>query len=135
MQAQRETKERWLRPIYDRARPYLELLHTGSEVVLDEDTMEISALRRNDEVEPFVGLSMGAREQVAVITRLALADLLSEAGHTSCLVLDDPLVNADQRRLERMHLVLHKAAERHQILILTCRERDYLGLGGQLVRL
>lgn len=135
VQAHRETKERWLRPIYDRAGPYLELLHTGSEVVLDEDTMEISALRRNDEVEPFVGLSMGAREQVAVITRLALADLLSEAGHTSCLVLDDPLVNADQRRLERMHLVLHKAAERHQILILTCRERDYLGLGGQLVRL
>lgn len=134
-QAQRETKERWLRPIYDRARPYLELLHTGSEVVLDEDTMELSAFRRNNEVEPFGGLSMGAREQVAVITRLALADLLSEAGHTSCLVLDDPLVNADQRRLERMHLVLHKAAERHQILILTCRERDYLGLGGQLVRL
>lgn len=135
VQAQRETKERWLRPIQDRAVPYLDLLHAGSEVVLDEDTLELSALRRDNLVEAFGGLSMGAREQVAVITRLALADILSDAGHTSCLVLDDPLVNADQRRLERMHLVLHRAAQRHQILILTCRERDYTGLGAHIVHL
>lgn len=135
VQAQRETKERWLRPIHDRALPYLNLLHAGSEVVLDEDTLELSALRRDNLLESFGDLSMGAREQVAVITRLALADILSDAGHTSCLVLDDPLVNADERRLERMHLVLHRAAQRHQILILTCRERDFTGLGAHVAYL
>ena len=135
VQAQRETKERWLRPIHDRAAPYLGLLQPGSEVALNEDTLELDAVRRDDAVEPFSGLSMGAREQIAVITRLALADILADAGHPTCIVLDDPLVNADRHRLERMHLVLHRAAERHQIMILTCRERDFLNLGAHLVRI
>lgn len=135
VQAQRETKERWLRPIHDRAARYFGLLRPGSEVALNEDTLELYAVRREDVVEPFEGLSMGAREQIAVITRLALADILADAGQSACLVLDDPLVNADRHRLERMHLVLHKAAERHQIVILTCRERDYLNLGAHMIRL
>ena len=135
VQAQRETKERWLRPIHDRAAPYLGLLQRGSEISLDEDTLDLTSVRRDDILEPFDGLSMGAREQIAVITRLALADILADAGHPTCLILDDPLVNADQHRLERMHLVLHKAAERHQIIVLTCRERDFLNLGAHLVRI
>lgn len=135
IQAQLETKERWLRPIHDRATPYLSLLQPGSQVALDEDTLELDAVRRGDVEEPFGGLSMGAREQIAVITRLALADILADAGQPACLVLDDPLVNADARRLERMHLVLRKAAERHQIIVLTCRERDFLSMGAHLVRI
>jgi energy-coupling factor transporter ATP-binding protein EcfA2 len=135
VQAQRETKERWLRPIHERAAPYLSLLRPGSEVALDEDTLELNAVRRDNIVEPFAGLSLGAREQIAVITRLALADILADGGQSACLVLDDPLVNADRHRLERMHLVLHKAAERHQIVILTCRERDFLSMGAHMVRI
>ncbi|MBK8083597.1 MAG: hypothetical protein IPK28_06965 [Devosia sp.] len=135
VQAQRETKGLWLRPIYDRAAPYLSLLRPGSAVALDEDTFELDAVRRDDVVEPFEGLSMGAREQIAVITRLALGDILADNGESACLVLDDPLVNADRHRLERMHLVLHRAAKRHQIVILTCRERDFLDLGAHLIRI
>ena len=45
------------------------------------------------------------------------------------MILDDALVNTDEGRLERMHDVLTRAARELQILIFTCRERDFLGLG------
>jgi len=133
--AQREGKQRWLKPVHQRAAPYLKLLSGGGSIELDEDTLELNAVRRNAITEPFNSLSMGAREQIAVISRLALADILREGGHSSCVVLDDPLVNADQERLERMHLVLHRAATHQQILIFTCRERDFLGLGAPIFRI
>lgn len=133
--AQRESKERWLAPVRSAVTPYLRLLAPDSSVVLDEDTLELSEVVRNGVVEPFANLSMGAREQVAVITRLALADLLREAGQPSTVLLDDALVNSDAARLDRMHLVLHKAAEKQQIIILTCRERDFLALGAPIFRL
>ncbi len=72
---------------------------------------------------------MGAREQMAVITRLALADVLRASGQPSALILDDALVNTDEGRLERMHRVLQTAAKSLQVLVLTCREKDFVGLG------
>jgi uncharacterized protein YhaN len=133
--AQRETKERWLAPVRERSAPYLRLIEADTTIELNEDTFELDRLVRGGVSEPFSGLSVGAREQVAVITRLALADILREAGQSSCVVLDDALVNTDEARLDRMHLVLHKAAEKQQILILTCRERDFLQLGAPIRRM
>jgi uncharacterized protein YhaN len=51
------------------------------------------------------------------------------------VILDDALVNTDEERLDRMHLVLHRAAEHLQVLILTCRERDFLRLGAPVTRI
>jgi hypothetical protein len=133
--AEREAKDRWLEPVRQRVKPYLKLIHPDSEIVLNEQTLEIDHLLRKDVSEPFQSLSVGAREQVAVITRLAMAELLGAAGEPSAIILDDALVNTDQTRLERMHLVLHKAAEALQILVLTCRERDFLRLGAPIRRL
>ena len=47
-------------------------------------------------------------------------------------MLDDALVNTDERRLARMHLILRKAAEELQIVVLTCRESDVRGLGARI---
>lgn len=133
--AQRETKERWLGPVRDRVRPYLKLIHPDSDIVLDETTLEIGHFVRQGVSEPFEKLSVGAREQVAVITRLAIAEILKASGRPSAVILDDALVNTDERRLDRMHLVLHKAAETLQILVLTCRERDFMQLGAPVHRI
>ena len=135
LQAQRETKERWLGPVRERVAPYMKLLHPDSEVVLNEDTLEIEGFVRGGRSEEFASLSMGAREQVAVITRLSLAEILKGAHLPSAVILDDALVNTDEARLERMHLVLHKAAEALQVLIFTCRERDFLQLGAPIIRI
>jgi len=133
--AQRETKDRWLAPVRERSAPYLRLIQADSDIVLHDETFEIEQLVRNGVAEPFGALSVGAREQIAVITRIALADILREAGQEACIVLDDALVNTDEARLERMHLVLGKAAQNQQVLILTCRERDFLQLGAPIRRM
>ncbi len=133
--AQRETKDRWLAPVRERSAPYLRLIQADSDIVLHDETFEIEQLVRNGVAEPFGGLSVGAREQIAVITRIALADILREAGQEACIVLDDALVNTDEARLERMHLVLGKAAQNQQVLVLTCRERDFLQLGAPIRRM
>ncbi len=128
-EAQRESKDRWLGPVRERVKPYLRFLEPDADVVLNEETLEIEGLLRRGIAEPFGTLSMGAREQVAVITRLALADILRTSGRASVLILDDALVNTDAGRLERMHRVLQTAAKTLQVLVLTCRERDFVGLG------
>ncbi len=134
-EAQRESKDRWLAPVRRRAEPYLRLIRPESDIVLNEDSFEIEDLVREGVKEPFHSLSVGAREQVAVITRLALADALRASGRPAAVILDDALVNADEGRLERMHLVLHKAARTLQILVLTCRERDFARLGAPMHRI
>jgi hypothetical protein len=133
-EAQREAKDRWLAPVRRRVEPYLKLIQPGGEVVLNHDTLEIEGFAREGVREPFQALSVGAREQVAVITRLALADTLRASGRPAAVILDDALVNTDEGRLERMHLVLHKAAQTLQILVLTCRERDFARLGAPMHR-
>jgi hypothetical protein len=134
-QAQRETRDRWLGPVRERAAPYLRLVQPDSDIVLNEGTLEIEGLLRKGVSEPFAGLSVGAREQVAVITRLALADILQGAKRPSAIILDDALVNTDEDRLHRMHLVLQRAGQTMQVLILTCRERDFVQLGAPIKRL
>ena len=110
-EAQREAKDRWLAPVRAAAsNPTSGLIRPESDIVLNEDSFEIEDLVREGVKEPFQSLSVGAREQVAVITRLALADALRVSGRPAAVILDDALVNADEGRLEGMHLVLHKAA-------------------------
>ena len=77
--------------------------------------------------------SIGTQEQLAVLTRLAFADLLVDQGRPATIILDDALVYSDDDRIESMFDVLTRAAERMQILVFTCRRRLFSQLGGNLV--
>jgi hypothetical protein len=69
------------------------------------------------------------------VYRLAFADLLRENGQPAAVLLDDAIVFADDDRFTRRIHILRKAAEKTQILIFTCRERDYLAAGTPILRL
>ena len=92
-------------------------------------------MARAGTVEPFEGLSAGTREQIAVLTRLAFAELLADQGLPATVVLDDALVFSDDRRIEQMFAILANAAARLQIIVLTCRERLFEGLAARRLRL
>ncbi|MCB1885673.1 MAG: AAA family ATPase [Geminicoccaceae bacterium] len=127
--AEGRRRARVMAPIQERLRPYVRRLLADAEPVLAEDSLHLTGLARRGEEEAFGSLSIGTREQLAVLVRLAFADLaLERGGESPCLILDDALVYADEDRLERMKTILQQAAGRHQILLLTCRRRDYLGL-------
>lgn len=74
-------------------------------------------------------MSGGEREQIYLATRLALADVLAK-GERQMVVLDDVLVATDAGRLARVMAILEEAAQRLQVLVLTCHPERYRGLDG-----
>lgn len=133
--AEQEAKRSFAEPITRRISPYLQTLFPGCELDFASDTLELRHLRRSGCDEPFSRLSVGTREQLAVLTRLAFAELLSERGQPAAVILDDALVYSDRSRLRRMQAELLRAAERLQVLVLTCRPDDYVGLDAPTIRL
>lgn len=65
------------------------------------------------------------QEQLAVLTRFAIADLLREEGRPMSLILDDPLVYAADIRLDLMTEFLTEASQHMQVTLMTCRERAF----------
>ena len=105
---------------------------TLPDVEIDEN-LSPGPLTRNGSQGPETGdfetLSFGAREQMGVISRLAYADLLKEAGRPTLVILDDALVHSDAARLAQMKRVLFDAATRHQILLFSCHPEKWRDLG------
>ncbi len=130
--AESEAKAKYLEPVVSRVQPYLGMLIPGSRIVMDED-LRISGLLRGDTEEEMDHLSMGTQEQIAVLTRLALADLMCEQKRPATVILDDALVYSDDDRIERMFDILNRAAKRTQILVFTCRNRLFSRLGANTV--
>lgn len=75
------------------------------------------------EGRPIERLSLGAREQLATLLRLAIAGYLRTA-----LVLDDQLVHSDSGRLAWFNQKLRESVSEHghQVIVFTCRPGDYL---------
>jgi uncharacterized protein YhaN len=73
-------------------------------------------------------LSVGTREQLATLIRLAIAGQLQTA-----LILDDQLVHSDPERLHwfRERLRASAAENGHQVIVFTCRPDDYLPAAGE----
>lgn len=127
-------KEMLVKPITESMAPYLKILFPDSEPVIDEE-FSLQYILRNGVREPFENLSIGTREQLAILLRLAYADLLAEKGASVPLILDDALVNSDDLRREKMKQILHRASKKHQIILLTCHGNDYRDSGGQFLNI
>lgn len=82
---------------------------------------------------PLTSLSHGAQEQVVVLLRLGIAVLVSDA-ERNLVVIDDRLVNADPVRMKRLCLILQEGAKACQIVIATCNDTPYAGVGAHIVR-
>jgi uncharacterized protein YhaN len=66
-------------------------------------------------------ISVGTREQLSTLYRLALAEYLH-----STIVLDDQLVQSDNTRMGWFRKLLAEKARICQIVVFTCRPADYL---------
>ena len=127
----RRVVERLTVPVMQRVRPYLVSLFPGSELDLGEE-LGMVGLRGETVREPFEELSGGAQEQLALLTRIGLAEVLAGEG-TLPLVLDDSLVNTDSERIRQIHRLLFRAADRLQVLVFSCHDVFFDGLGAQQV--
>jgi uncharacterized protein YhaN len=80
------------------------------------------------EVRPTARISVGTREQLSTLYRLALAEYLQ-----STVVLDDQLVQSDEIRMDWFRSLLADKARSFQIIVFTCRPSDYLPVGDGIV--
>ena len=114
----------FVEPVTRRAALYIQRLLPGSNVGLSQE-MAVDGLVRKGRSEVGHALSRGTQEQLAILTRLAFADLLIDKQRPVSIVLDDALVYSDDHRLEVMTDILADAAKRMQIILLTCRAKAF----------
>jgi len=116
-------------PLARRLQHYVRLLQPGATLELDGQLAPAHIHADAGGVGTFMGavelLSYGSQEQLGILSRLAYADVLREAGQPTLLMLDDVLVHSDAQRLAQMKRALFDAAQRHQVLLFTCRPQDW----------
>ena len=98
------------------------------EVFLDEHLQIAGIGRTRAESHTFELLSQGAKEQLLLCLRIAVAQELATA-EPQVLILDDVLVNTDPVRQERILDVLGALSVKLQIIVLTCHAERYRGIG------
>ena len=109
----------------------------GTDFAVELDDLDLSVVSRtlDGRTIPYNSLSIGAQEQIAMISRLACATIVAPDGGVP-VILDDALGNSDPQRLEAMGAVLAVAGRQSQIIVLTCQPDRYEHVGGaHIVRL
>ena len=121
---------RVLAPLEDRlSATFAEISGVGGRGVFLDEALKVAGVGRNRESShSFDALSQGAKEQLLLCLRLAVAAELS-LEERQLVVLDDVLVNTDSHRQKSVCDALEAAARASQILVLTCHPERYRGLG------
>ena len=120
-------------PIHNRVLGWMRVLDIGDykEMRFNDAFLPDKLVTRDETAEFDVGEeSKGAQEQIGILVRLALGSILASNGEPAVAILDDPLTHCDAARLNKMRVILRRAAEgdpnlnppagRLQILIFTC---------------
>jgi DNA repair exonuclease SbcCD ATPase subunit len=129
-ECKREMLDSVLDPVRMRANRTLERIVGGQfrEIQFDESMLPAGiAPTSTDESISLDALSGGEREQLYFAVRLALADVAFQE-ERQLVVLDDVFIYTDSARLARIATILDEAADRFQIVLLTCHPERYRGL-------
>jgi uncharacterized protein YhaN len=100
----------------------------GRRVFLDERLQLAGVGVSREEMHAFGLLSQGAREQLLLCLRIAVAEELA-VNEPQVLILDDVLVNTDGTRQQRVLDLLSAIAVRLQVVVLTCHPERFRGAG------
>lgn len=123
------------------AQPFMDALTNLAKPVFGNDvgftlTQELQIDQRESKNIPLNidALSAGAQEQLAILTRLAIAKLVSNDAVP--IIIDDALGSSDSARIGLMSTLFSKLGQRHQVLILTCDQNRYLRVvGAKILRI
>lgn len=106
----------------------------GTDLDVDPADLSISSRTRGGATVPYASLSTGAREQLAVLARLACAIVVGGEGPGggAPVILDDALGCTDGRRL-RLVAPAFAAAGDAQVVVLTSQPDRFTALGDATV--
>jgi len=128
-----ETHRRWADHLNARIGTMLTSFGTKIEQVRFGDDLDFSVRLWGGQQMPRaradLQLSMGARDQLYLIVRLAIAEFLSRGQSALPLLLDDPFATSDDDRAAAgMKLLIEHFTKDHQLILLTCHRRRYQAL-------
>ena len=122
-------------PVRDEASRIFQLITDSPERSIElQPNLSLAGVRVGREDPQAIGalaeFSIGTQEQLMMSVRLALGHFLGQV-ERQLVVLDDPLVNTDSDRLQRILRLLETASETLQIVILTCHIDRYQDISGK----
>ena len=102
------------------------LFGAGVGFELNEE-LQVTRRSAGSEVMDVSWLSGGAQEQLAMLVRLAIAELVAEDGDMEGVpvFVDDVLGNTDDERLKAMAAVLSEVSADKQVFMLSCQSQRY----------
>ena len=83
--------------------------------------LDATGIRLGGDERLFADVSVGTREQIALLLRLSIAEALE-----SFLILDDHLTQSDPQRMAWIRDLLGQAAKNIQVVVMTCHPDAYL---------
>gem|GEM_PF-979380 len=139
------TREKWATALNQRASAVLPSLNPDYKTISFDDSLRMRLERASDGriIEPDeidTALSTGARDQVLLAARIAIADELSAPRLRSGtvtpeempLILDDPFIATDDRRfISGMRYLAEEVSSRTQAIVLTCHASRHSVLEAQ----
>ncbi len=132
-------QQTYVGPFREKVNAYARILFGPEvDVAIDHRDFAISSRTLNGITVPFDRLSSGAREQLAVLSRLACGALVSPPAADGTpggvpVIIDDALGYSDPDRLEKLGAALGVAGKDCQVIVLTCEPGRYRGVGGAKV--
>lgn len=126
-------RRRYVAPFKERIEKFGRIVFGPTfEVELDDD---LGVVRRTlDGITLDIDqLSIGAREQLGVLSRLACAAIVSPDGAGAPVIIDDALGWSDPSRLARMGAAIAAAGRECQVIVLTCTPGRYAHVGNAKV--
>ncbi|MFD0482841.1 AAA family ATPase [Kineococcus sp. GCM10028916] len=125
-------RRRYVSPFADRLEELGRTVYGESFRIGLDDELRILDRTLEGRTVPYEQLSTGAREQLAVLTRLACATLVDPADGVP-VVLDDALGHSDPLRLQRLGVVFERVAPSTQVLLLTPGPGVHTSIAGATV--
>jgi len=130
-------KRSYVAPFREQLERFGSLVFEGQlSIDLDHEDLRVVGRTLDGVTVPWESLSMGAREQLSLLARLAGAVLVSRAeagGGGVPVIIDDALGNSDPARLERLGAALSVAGRQGQVIVLTCTPDRYRHVGSATV--
>ena len=93
-----------------------------SEVMVNPETLEVEVKDSSGQWRSADQLSHGTAEEVYLLLRVAMAEILTPAGIRCPLLLDDTTVHADAVRTEALLSVIREVSTDHQVVLFSQEE-------------
>lgn len=124
-----EARSRYVRPFADSLAAVSRVVFGRDVEFTVDDELRVESRTLAGRTVPVTALSGGAREQLGILIRLAVARIIGRDGAVP-VIIDDAFGYTDRDRMARMALVLEEASTDSQVILLTCAPDRYDTLAG-----